>query len=142
MSARLAVIGWLFGVTSGAAMAQQPVTPTFEVATVKPVKAPDGQNRISIQPGGRLTFGNITLKQLISTSYQRTGFDNREIPPLRDEWNFLRVCKRRVNLRLVSRFITTRCCGNCFLNFRLNKRPHRWRCIRRLNHNTRFVIKI
>jgi uncharacterized protein (TIGR03435 family) len=79
MSARLAVIGWLFGVTGGAAMAQQPVTPTFDVATVKPVKAFDGQNRISIQPGGRLTFGNITLKQLISTSYQRTGFDNREI---------------------------------------------------------------
>lgn len=59
--------------------AQQAPAPAFEVATVKPVKAVDTQNRISIQPGGRLTFSNITLKQLISTSYQRTGYDSREI---------------------------------------------------------------
>ncbi len=59
--------------------AQQPSGPTFEVATVKPIKSPDAMNRISIQPGGRLTFSNITLKQLIGTSFQRVGFDSREV---------------------------------------------------------------
>jgi uncharacterized protein (TIGR03435 family) len=61
------------------AQGQQPAGPTFEVATVKPIKASDAMNRISIQPGGRLIFSNITLKQLIGTSHQRVGFDSREV---------------------------------------------------------------
>jgi uncharacterized protein (TIGR03435 family) len=61
------------------AVAGQQPPPNFEVATVKPVKSADAMNRISIQPGGRLTFSNITLKQLITTSYQRVGFDSREV---------------------------------------------------------------
>lgn len=67
-------------VTAVNARAQGPSSaPTFEVATVKPVKPTDAMNRISIQPGGRLMFSNITLKQLIGTSYQRAPFDNREV---------------------------------------------------------------
>jgi uncharacterized protein (TIGR03435 family) len=46
---------------------------------VKPIKSPDPNSRISIQPGGRLVFSNITLKQLIGTAFQRRGFDGREI---------------------------------------------------------------
>jgi len=79
VTGRLIAVGLFVAATIGPTLAQQAVTPTFEVATVKPVKSVDAQNRISIQPGGRLTFGNITLKQLISTSYQRAGFDTREI---------------------------------------------------------------
>ena len=75
MTLRLGISIALLCVTTGAA--QQ--SPTFEVATVKPVKSADATNRISIQPGGRLTFTNITLKQLIGTSYQRFGFDSREV---------------------------------------------------------------
>ena len=59
--------------------AQEQSGPTFEVATVKPIKSPDAMSRVSIQPGGRLTFSNITLKRLIDTSFQRVGFDSREV---------------------------------------------------------------
>jgi uncharacterized protein (TIGR03435 family) len=80
MIARLAAVLILTVVAAMVTRAQEPpVSPTFEVATVKPVKSADAANRISIQPGGRLTFSNITLKQLIGTAYQRFGFDNREV---------------------------------------------------------------
>jgi uncharacterized protein (TIGR03435 family) len=78
MSARAIGVGILVALATNTATAQGP-TPTFEVATVKPIKSPDAQNRIAIQPGGRLTFSNITLKQLIGTSYQRMGYDSREV---------------------------------------------------------------
>lgn len=77
MSARCLTIV-VVAVFHAAVAAQQP-SPTFEVATVKPIKSADAINRISIQPGGRLTFSNITLKQLIGTSFQRAGFDSREV---------------------------------------------------------------
>jgi len=73
------LVARLMVIAATSAAAQQSPLPTFEVATVKPVRPVDAQNRISIQPGGRLTFANITLKQLISTSYQRAGYDSREI---------------------------------------------------------------
>jgi uncharacterized protein (TIGR03435 family) len=73
------VLPLALGALVSSAYAQQPANPTFEVATVKPIKASDALNRISIQPGGRLIFSNITLKQLIGTSHQRVGFDSREV---------------------------------------------------------------
>lgn len=66
--------------TAAVVAAQEPADrPTFEVASIKPVKSADAANRLSIEPGGRFRFSNITLKQLMGTAYQRMAYDNREI---------------------------------------------------------------
>lgn len=46
----------------------------FEVASVKPNRAGGGQVSIGIQPGGRLTATNVTLRELIRLAYQVQPF--------------------------------------------------------------------
>lgn len=59
--------------------ARQSATPTFEVASIKPMEANSiVRNPVDIQPGGRLIFRN-TVKGLIGTAYQRRPFDSREV---------------------------------------------------------------
>jgi uncharacterized protein (TIGR03435 family) len=48
--------------------------PTFEVASVKPNKSGDGPNRIGLQPGGRVTVTNMSLRSLIRFAYQFQDF--------------------------------------------------------------------
>jgi uncharacterized protein (TIGR03435 family) len=44
--------------------------PAFEVASVKPNKSRDGQPGGGLTPGGRLTFENATLRDLVTLAYQ------------------------------------------------------------------------
>jgi uncharacterized protein (TIGR03435 family) len=55
---------------SGAA---QP-SPQFEVASIKPNKSGDRRVMIGVQPGGRFTATNVTLKMLIRNAYQLQDF--------------------------------------------------------------------
>lgn len=54
--------------------------PAFEVASIKP-NISDGARGgcCRLEPGGRLTATNASLRQLIQSAYQRHGFDRREI---------------------------------------------------------------
>jgi uncharacterized protein (TIGR03435 family) len=90
-----AVFG-LIAVASGAAQRGAP-SHAFEVASVKPNKSGDGtRGRVDLQPGGRLTATNVTLRQLIQSAYQRHAFDRLEIsggPPWIDSDRFDIVAK-------------------------------------------------
>src|SRR5262245_17399645 len=48
--------------------------PQFEVATIKPNKSGDGRVMMQIQPGGRFSATNVTLRQLIRNAYQLQDF--------------------------------------------------------------------
>jgi uncharacterized protein (TIGR03435 family) len=48
--------------------------PQFEVASIKPNKSGDGRVMMGIQPGGRLTATNVTLRMLIRNAYQLQDF--------------------------------------------------------------------
>jgi len=48
--------------------------PQFEVASIKPNKSGDGRVMMGIQPGGRLTATNVTLRLLIRNAYQLQDF--------------------------------------------------------------------
>ncbi len=61
------------------AFAQERTAPTFDIVSVKPNNSGEVANRLAIEPGGRYRWTNWTLEQLIGQSYQRRGFDNREI---------------------------------------------------------------
>ena len=54
-------------------------TPQFDVVSIRPNTSGEAMNRLAIEPGGRYRWTNTTLQQLIGMSYQRRGFDNREI---------------------------------------------------------------
>src|SRR4051794_9949253 len=54
--------------TAGAAQ------PQFEVASIKQNKSGDGRIMLGIQPGGRMTATNVTLKMLIRNAYQVQDF--------------------------------------------------------------------
>lgn len=55
-------------------------SPRFDVASVKPNKSGDAtRGRVDLQPGGRFSTTNATLRQLIQSAYQRHAFDRREI---------------------------------------------------------------
>jgi uncharacterized protein (TIGR03435 family) len=54
----------------------QSVSPSFEVASIKPNHSGAAEGGIRVQPGGRFAWTNMTLKQLIATAY---GFDQREV---------------------------------------------------------------
>jgi uncharacterized protein (TIGR03435 family) len=58
--------------------AQAPQTPgagpAFEVASVKPNNSADNRVMMAVQPGGRFTATNITLKMLIRNAYQLQDF--------------------------------------------------------------------
>ena len=48
--------------------------PQFEVAAIKPNKSGDGRVMIGLQPGGRFTAANVTLRMLIRNAYQLQDF--------------------------------------------------------------------
>ena len=48
--------------------------PQFEVASIKPNKSGDGRVMIGVQPGGRFTATNVTLRMLIRNAYQLQDF--------------------------------------------------------------------
>ena len=56
------------GQTSG-----QP-NPQFEVASIKPNKSGDMRVMMSVQPGGRFTATNVTLRMMIRNAYQLQEF--------------------------------------------------------------------
>jgi non-heme chloroperoxidase len=60
----------------GSVAASQP----FQVASLKPNTSgnPNAGN-VLIQPGGRISATNVTIRQLIEFAYRRHGFDRREI---------------------------------------------------------------
>jgi uncharacterized protein (TIGR03435 family) len=66
--------------------------PAFESASVKPSASPrEGRGGARIQPGGRWTATNVTLRTVIQAAYQRHGFDIREVtggPAWLDEARF------------------------------------------------------
>ena len=60
------------GQTSGQRSAQP--NPQFEVASIKPNKSGDGRVMMSVQPGGRFTATNVTLRMMIRNAYQLQEF--------------------------------------------------------------------
>ena len=69
----------MFGLNAPAAAAASQAGPTqssqqFEVASIKPNKSNDGRVMIGVQPGGRFTATNVTLKMLIRNAYQLQDF--------------------------------------------------------------------
>jgi uncharacterized protein (TIGR03435 family) len=58
---------------AGGQSANQPL-PQFEVASIKPNKSGDGRVLLGIQPGGRFTATNVTLRMLIRNAYQLQDF--------------------------------------------------------------------
>src|SRR5262245_316771 len=69
-----------FGAWSSAAHSAEANDPdAFDVASVKPNHARDGERDISLSPGGRLTVQFATLRDLVQLAYPR------EDGSLRDE---------------------------------------------------------
>ena len=69
----------MFGPNAPAAAGASQAGPTqssqqFEVASIKPNKSNDGRVMIGVQPGGRFTATNVTLKMLIRNAYQLQDF--------------------------------------------------------------------
>src|SRR5215216_1126354 len=63
--------------------AQQPPAPApaFEVASIKRNNSGDGNMSRGMQPGGRLTFVNVPLRQLIVAAYQVQPYQISGGPP-------------------------------------------------------------
>ena len=53
--------------------------PAFEVTSIKPNKSGDVGSQFRIEPGGRVTWTNITLQAMVAAAYQRFTWDSREI---------------------------------------------------------------
>jgi len=70
--ALLALIPLLTVRTTGQAPAQP--GPQFEVASIKPNKSGDNRVMMSVQPGGRFTATNVTLRMMIRNAYQLQEF--------------------------------------------------------------------
>lgn len=51
-----------------------PQGPQFEVASIKPNKSGDNRVMMSVQPGGRFTATNVTLRMMIRNAYQLQEF--------------------------------------------------------------------
>ena len=49
-------------------------TPQFEVASVKPNKTGDNRVMLGMQPGGRFTANNVSVRQLITNAYRLQSF--------------------------------------------------------------------
>ena len=49
--------------------------PQFEVASIKPNKSGENRVMLGIQPGGRFTATNVTLRMLIRNAYQLRSSD-------------------------------------------------------------------
>jgi hypothetical protein len=65
------VIGIVSAVIGAAALlsAQHPGSPSFEVASVKPHRSVDQTSSSVVQPGGRYTATNATVRMLMRTAY-------------------------------------------------------------------------
>ena len=63
--------GWIFVVAVGlmATLSAQTPDPTFEVASVKPNKSGEQKSASFVQPGGRYTATNVTLRMLLRSAY-------------------------------------------------------------------------
>ncbi len=63
--------------------------PSFEVASVKPSTAGDNRVGIQIQPGGRYTVTNATLKMIIVSAYNVRDYQISDGPGwiTTDRWN-------------------------------------------------------
>ena len=79
--------------------AQQADGPRFATATIKLNASGDsGGGCCRIQADGHVTAGNVTLRQLIQSAYQRHAFDERAIsgaPPWADTARFDVAAKAR-----------------------------------------------
>ena len=53
----------------GLPTAQPPETPAFDVASVKPNRSGDQESASIVQPGGRYTATNVTLRMLVKSAY-------------------------------------------------------------------------
>lgn len=53
--------------------------PAFDVVSIRPNRSGEVRSNIAIQPGGRVVWTNVTLESLIDVSYQRAGFDRRDV---------------------------------------------------------------
>src|SRR5580698_8695346 len=62
---KLGMAGWLLGSAIACAQNQS----KFEVASIKPSSSADHRVLFNIQPGGRVTVANFTLKRLIQQAY-------------------------------------------------------------------------
>jgi uncharacterized protein (TIGR03435 family) len=73
--ATLGAVSVLVGVTIVSPLAQAPAgSPAFEVSSVKPNKSGDGRIMLGLQPGGRFTATNVTLRVLIRNAYRVQDF--------------------------------------------------------------------
>jgi len=71
-AALLALVPLMAVTTMGQTSA--PSNPQFEVASIKPNKSGDGRVMMSVQPGGRFTATNVTLRMMIRNAYQLQEF--------------------------------------------------------------------
>src|SRR5690348_10180344 len=64
-------------------------TPAFEVASVKPNRSGDLRARMEIQPGGRFTATNVSLRMLIANAYQLFNYQIAKAPDWveKDRWD-------------------------------------------------------
>ncbi len=62
---RLRIAGFVLAVGIGCAQTQ----PKFEVASIKPSNSADHRLLFNVQPGGRVTVANFTVKRLIQQAY-------------------------------------------------------------------------
>src|SRR5215470_16461985 len=69
----------------------QPQTkkPAFEVGSVKPNRSGDLRARMEIQPGGRFTATNVSLRMLITNAYQLFNYQIAKGPDWveKDRWD-------------------------------------------------------
>jgi uncharacterized protein (TIGR03435 family) len=63
--------------------------PSFEVASVKPNRSGDLRTRMEIQPGGRFTATNVSLRMLINNAYQLFNYQIDKAPDWieKDRWD-------------------------------------------------------
>ena len=62
-------LGITLVLAGGLLAAQSPETPAFDVESVKPNRSADTESASFVQPGGRYTARNVTLRMLVKTAY-------------------------------------------------------------------------
>jgi len=75
---------WLL-FAAGAAGAAIGLAKSFEVAPVKPSTRADRRTLFHIQPGGRFTVANVTVKRLIEQAYGIEVEGSQPIGPAKDD---------------------------------------------------------
>ena len=77
MAARVLLVLLILAVP--AAGQQTDRNPTFEVVSVRPNRSARADDRLELQPSGRIIWTATTVRALIGTAYQRRLFDDREV---------------------------------------------------------------